>query len=174
MKPYIKMKTLMFMSLLLLPVIIFQGCGSKGDPAPSGAKLVINPPTVSLTNINAYGDVPVNYVVTLLDSTGSPIPDTAVVVTGSFANPVTSSTGTISAPRYQFWGYPNANANPSNIPVNSGFTAVTDKFGNYAFSIQIYSEINIGGTLFPNVFTDSINVSSGGAFVQSTLAVTAQ
>ena len=155
-------------------MVIFQGCGSKGDPAPSGAKIVINPNTVSFINPFLVGDVTQDYVVTLQDSTGLPIPDTAVVITGSFANPVTSSTGTINAPRYQFWGYPGGSGAAGNIPVGSGFKAVTDKFGNYAFSIQIFAIVNVGGTLTPNAFTDNINVSSGGAFAQSTLDVKLQ
>ena len=160
-----KRGTLLNLALIVLTLAVFQGCGSKHDTAPSGSSITITPSDLSLSNIYLYGDVKQDYVVTLKYSDGTPIPDTALTVKGSYASPVTSTTGSYKVPRYQFWHYSNANANADNVAENSGFTAITDKSGNYTFSIQIYSTVTLttNGTPVNNAFTDNITVTSGAA-----------
>jgi hypothetical protein len=155
---------------------MMQGCGKDDfEQAPSGATIAVNPPSLDASNIYLVGDLVANYVVTLSYKDGTPIPNGLLFISGGFANPVSSSTGTLLVPRYQFWGYPNANLNPGNIPVNNGFTAVTNDFGTYSFSVQIYSSVSYTdpAIIWPNAFTDVINVTSGSAFGQTKLNITA-
>jgi hypothetical protein len=164
---------LFIMVIFAMPMILLQGCGSKHEAAPSGSEIIVNPDKVDLANIAFYGDVIQNYVVTLQYADGTPIPDTDLFISGSFADPVISSTGPFVIPRYQFWLYPNANANPINVRVNSGFTAKTDESGNYNFSVQIYSSVTVSGVLVGNAFGDVIFITSGDAVGTTELNVTA-
>jgi hypothetical protein len=176
MKSYNKIGILAGVAMLIMFMSIIQGCGKDDfEQAPSGATIEINPPSADYSNINLVGDVVVDYVVTLKYSDGTPIPNTLLRISGGFANPVTSSTGT-ATPLYQFWGYPGGQLIPGNIPVPSGYTAVTDNFGTYSFSVQIYSMVSYTdpAILWPNAFTDAINVTSGSAFATTKLNVTVQ
>ncbi len=150
-----------------------QGCGNKGENAPDGSTITINPSTLNLTNLYLYGDAIQDYQVIVKYSDGTPVPYADVLIAGTYAYPVVSSE-VDSAPSYAFYEYPGANGNPSNVLENNGFVGETDANGVYQFSIEIFSMVSLtsGGPLTPNVFTDTILVSSGTAQASTTLAST--
>lgn len=171
---WLKKHTALFiLTLFLLPLVMLQGCGNKHDTAPSGSTITINPQDMSVSGLETYGDMTVNYTATLTYSDGTPIPDTALTIDGGFAAPVTSTTGTYKTPFYQFWHYENANANADNVAENKGYTAITDKSGSYKFSIQIYSMVSLtaNGPLSKNAFSDKISVTSGAAVGSTKITV---
>src|SRR5208337_346808 len=132
----IKLRTyaIFLLTAVTTVVILFQGCGSKNSDAPDGSTITINPSSLTLTNPFLYGDVIQDYTVTVRYADGTPIPDVALSISGSFAFPVVSSSGPIIAPRYEFWNTPGGNANTNGgSRVNNGFNAETDSSGTYKF-----------------------------------------
>ena len=139
--------------LIIAGLLSLWGC-SKVDSftAPSGSTITVNPTSISET-ISA--DTTHNFTVTVFDVNGKPINGAEVFITGAFAAPRT-------VVRYQF--YRDVGAVTS---VNSGFSGKTDEFGNYYFSIVVPA--TVGGAA--NVFTDTIDVRSGAAFISISITL---
>jgi hypothetical protein len=170
----IRIYAIILLAAVASMVILFHGCGSKNSDAPDGSSITISPSSLTLANINLFGDVIQDYTVTARYADGTPIPDVALSISGSFAFPVITSSGGLSSPFYQFWNAPGGSAGGGQL-VNNGFVAETDDSGIFKFSIVIFSEVTgTGGALVPSAFTDTINVMSGPALGQTTIAVTSQ
>jgi len=163
MKLTIKHKQIVILALLLVLLLItlISGCGNtKGTEctAPDGSKITITP---SSQSINTGGTglgvaTNLNWTVRVALSDGTVMPKACINVTGTFAVPNGFAL-------YQFYFYPNSNANPNNIAVNSGFAAQTDDFGQYTFSTLLSAA---SGT-----FTDTIYVQSGANIGNATVTV---
>lgn len=139
--------------LVIAALLSLWGCGQSGSfTAPSGSTITVNP---SSTSASISADTTYNFTVTVLDANGIPLNGAEVFITGAFAAPRTVA-------RYQFYrdlGGVNS--------INSGFTGQTDEFGNYNFSIVVPAAV--GGAA--NVFTDTIDVRSGSAFISISLTL---
>jgi hypothetical protein len=151
---------LLMMILLASPVFLLPGCGNN-DAASDGATIVINPSSSTAT-ISA--DTTFNYTVTVRYSDGKPYPKAIVHISGPFAAPRNVAG---SNPRYQFYYGPGGLLGTNPLPVNSGFDAQTDDYGNYQFSIVVPGLV--GGA--KNTFTDTIDVSSGSALGTIALSI---
>src|SRR5208337_2064737 len=135
----IKLRTyaIFLLTAVTTVVILFQGCGSKNSDAPDGSTITINPSSLTLTNPFLYGDVIQDYTVTARYADGTPIPDVALSISGSFAFPVITSTGgAFNSPCYEFWNAPGGSAGGGSR-VDNGFVAETDSSGTFKFSIVI-------------------------------------
>jgi hypothetical protein len=150
---------LLMMIILASPVYLLPGCGNN-EAAPDGATIVINPSSTSAT---ITADTTFNYTVTVRYADGKPYPKAIVHIYGPFAVP--RNVGGTN-PRYQFYYGPGGPLGTNPLPVDSGFDAQTDDYGNYHFSILVYG--TVGGAA--NAFTDTIDVSSGSAL--GTIAIT--
>ncbi|MEK6725301.1 MAG: hypothetical protein AABY54_01940 [Deltaproteobacteria bacterium] len=138
--------------LLIAGLLSLWGCSSGSFTAPSGSTMTVNPSSIS-ESISA--DTTHNFTVTVSDADGKPLNGAEVFITGAFAAPRTVA-------RYQF--YRDVGAVTS---VNSGFSGKTDEFGNYYFSIVVPA--TVGGAA--NVFTDTIDVRSGAAFISISITL---
>jgi hypothetical protein len=149
--------------MLILIAIALQGCGdTHSTSVPDGSTITINPPTLTMSKVDNTSQ---DFKVTVKDKNGDPINKAQVTITGAFAQPRNSTNTTA---RYQFYRFSGGEVNPSNSPVDSGFTAETDPNGTYTFSITIYGFV--GG--LPNAFTDNIDIYSGTAFGSVVLTIT--
>jgi hypothetical protein len=158
--------------VLVLSAVLLHACGKKKNEAADGSTITIQPPSVDYNNIFLVGDIVQNYSLMLKYPDGTPVPNTILKISGGFAEPIT---GGVNVPRYQFYYGPNANRDPSNIPVDNGFTAQTNDNGVYEFSILIFSELtSTTGVVIPNAFTDTIYAASGTAQATTEVNVTAQ
>ena len=131
------------------------GCGKTDSiTAPSGSTITVNPSSVSITG-PISGDVIQNFRVSIKDKIGNPLNNAQLFIFGMAAAPRTPT-------RYQFYREVNA-----NTAVDSGYTASTNSFGVYEFSIKIPASVN-GSS---NSVTDQIEISSGDAFVSVTVTL---
>jgi|WetSurSiteA1Bulk_404760.scaffolds.fasta_scaffold63761_2 hypothetical protein len=153
-----------FLCMLMPIVIALQGCGDAHPTSvPDGSTITVSPSGLTST---ITANISQDFSVTVKDESGSPINKAQVRITGAFAEPRNS---TNTNPRYQFYSFlggENTVGN-GNIPVDSGFTGETDRYGVYNFSITIYG--TVGG--LPNTFTDIINIHSGTAFGSVSLSI---
>ena len=150
-----RLMAVLMMTFLASPVLMLPGCGNN-QAVTDGSTIVIDPSSTAVTGMAA--DTTFTYTVTVRYPDGTPFPGATIRIAGSFAVP-RNIAGSFS--RYQFIHYGLQDPRLEfPIPVDSGYTAVTDEFGNYHFSILVYG--TVGGA--PNVFTDQISVSSGSAF----------
>lgn len=145
--------------LVLIGAVIMLGSCGDNKAAPDGATIMFIEQGISLKGLTA--DTPVNLDLVLRAADGTPLPNTDVKITGTYAVP--SPAGS-----YQFYYYPGATT-VSNTAVDSGFTAQTDKNGVYSFSILVY-QFASGGTT-TNTFTDTIQAISGTAAGSISLSV---
>jgi len=139
------------LALLIIPTVLFPGCGDNTS-IPDKSTITLDPSSVTLKNPPM--DTAVNFKVTIRYSDGTPIPNARMFISGGFAQPN-------AAGLYQFYYYPNGTQNP-NTAVNSGYEAQADDFGVYNFSI----------VLSGSAFNDTIYVTSGTAVESATIAVT--
>ncbi len=162
MKLTIKYKQTVILALLLVLFLItlIQGCGSENDSsnctAPAGSTIKINPSTGAI-HTNGAGlsqNTGLNWTVTVAYPDGSIMPKACIGISGTFAVPNAFAA-------YQFQFYPKDVV--PNLPVNSGFSAQTDDFGQYTFSTLISA-----GT---GTFTDTITVQSGANIGTATITV---
>ncbi len=157
MKLTIKYKQTVILALLLvlLLIMLVQGCGSENSSsnctAPAGSKITINPSSQTIHPTAATG---LNWTVTVAYPDGSLMPKACIGISGNFAVPN-------STQAYQFQFFPKDVV--PNLPVNSGFSAQTDDFGQYTFSTLISA-----GSV---TFTDTITVQSGANIGTATLTV---
>lgn len=133
--------------LVIVGLFLFWGCSAGSFTAPSGSTITMNPSSVTITSLS--GDVIQNFSVTVKDKDGKLSNKAQLFISGQAAAPRIPS-------RYQFYRGVNG-----NTPVDGGFTAETDNFGIYNFSIKIPALVD--GTT--NSFKDNIEITSGGAFV---------
>ncbi|OGW33742.1 MAG: hypothetical protein A2X58_09695 [Nitrospirae bacterium GWC2_56_14] len=149
-----RLLSVLVLSFLIAPIVLFQGCGDN-ESAPDGSTITLSPNDVSLNNA---GETVVNLKVIVRYPNGTPMPYANVVISGGFAIPSTLGL-------YQFYWFPdgNLNADPAKIiPVDSGFMAQTNEYGVYDFSIVVFG--------LP--FEDTIHVTSGTAAGTADLTVT--
>lgn len=138
--------------LMLLFGLAIAGCG-KEITASDGSTITISP---DHTQTGIAADTPVNFTVVVRYKDGTLMPNAVVKISGAFAVPR-------ATPHYQFYFYPDAVDNPSNIAVDSGFLIQTGDNGSYMFSVEINSS---NGT-----FADSIVGTSGTAIGSAAIAV---
>ena len=137
------------LALLVGAGILAAGCGTKASDectAPDGSTIVINP-TSQTWDTGGFGvgsDLQNDWTVKVNYPDGTVMPKACVTISGSLAVP--SGFGAYQFQFYPSWTIPNA-------PVDSGFLAQTDDFGQYTFSTLIS-----GGT---GTFKDTIYVRSG-------------
>ncbi|MGC1453799.1 MAG: hypothetical protein WA946_01235 [Nitrospirota bacterium] len=157
-----------FRCMLILIVIALQGCGradTHPTGVPDGSTITVNPSTITYTSIANFSR---DFAVTVKDKTGEPINKAQVQITGAFAEPRNATNTTA---RYQFYRYTGGENTVGNIPVNSGFTAETDSYGVYNFSVTVYGSLLVSGVTVTNSFTDTIDISSGNAFGSVVLTI---
>ena len=173
----LKIKTIVSILLCSSTLLVFQGCGHKTqETVPADATIEINPSSVSYSNAFLVGDIIQNYEVVVRDKEANPIPKVGLSLSGSFAFPVSNTTGLFTSPRYQFYYYKNGYNNPDNVKVDSGYTAQTNNNGVYEFSVVIFSQITLtaGGPSTTNAFNDVIYISSGAVQNSAKLSVVNQ
>lgn len=147
-----RLPLILVLTMLTMP---FQGCGKNSPSTPTdGATITMSPTTItsSISSETYY-----NITVIARYQDGTPYPNAMLNISGAFAEP---RNATNTNARYQFYAYPGGNLNTGNVKVDNGFTAYTDNFGTYNFSIVVYGTVGN----FTNSFKDSINVISGSAF----------
>lgn len=148
-----KLRTYVSLALLIGLSFLYQGCGEEENKQipPDGSTITINPDAVELVSPT---DAVQNYTVVVKYADGNPIPYAIVHISSAFSAPFIPA-------QFQFYYYVDGPNNPEgNTAVNSGFYAQTDEFGIYEFSAVIF-----GGT----VFEDTIYLTSGSAYAESTL-----
>lgn len=155
-----KLTIVIHLSLLLSALFLLNSCGNNKE-ATAGSKITINPSSVTAA---ISTDTNFNFNVSVTYADGTPYSKAVLYIEGPFAQP---RNNTNTNPRYQFYYYPGGTENSSNLAVNSPFTAQTDDYGNYQFSILVYGQV--GGVT--NSFKDTINVYSGSAFVTATVSI---
>jgi len=135
--------------LLILTVIIMTGCGSdpKSDcSAPSDASIKVTGPGPSTVS----SDTAFDFTVVVLYKDATPMPQACLTIRSAFAYPRNvAAIGWL----YQFYAYPGGLQTVGNIPVDNGFSAKTDDFGQYTFSAQY--------TAGTGSFKDTVVVRSG-------------
>jgi len=152
MKLTIKHKQIVILALLfvLFLITLVQGCGSESSSsnctAPDGSKITITPSSQTFTTggVGLAVPTPVDWSVRVAYPDGTVMPKACVTVTGALAVPN-------GLALYQFQFDPSSVI--PNVPVNSGFNAQTDDFGNYTFSTLLSA-----GT---GTWSDTIYVRSG-------------
>jgi len=162
MKLTIKHKQLVILALLLVLLLItlVQGCGgensTKNCTAPDGSTITITPSSQTLSTGGAGLSFPtaLDWTVKVAYPDGTIMPKACITVAGTFAVP--NGFGL-----YQFQFYPSQ-VTP-NLPVNSGFSAQTDDFGQYTFSTLLSA-----GT---GTWNDTIYVRSGANQGNATVTV---
>lgn len=136
-------------SIFILTSMLTIGCGSdpKSDcSAPSNASIIVNGPGVFSVGFDTNFD----FTVVVLYNDGKPMPQACMTISSAFAFP---RNATATGSRYQFYAYPGGTQNLANIPVDNGFSAKTDDFGQYTFSA-----LYIAGT---GTYKDTVTVRSG-------------
>jgi hypothetical protein len=154
--------------VMIALLAMLEGCG-KNKESTNGAVISVNP--ASITSSIAT-DTTYNFTVTVKYADGLPYPNAVLNIDGSFAEP-RNTTNTL--PRYQFYYFTGGATNLANVPVDSPFTAQTDDYGNYSFSITVPGLVTIttttGTSTVVNSFKDNIDVHSGGAFASVSVAI---
>jgi hypothetical protein len=154
MKSTAKLKLIIALALLISLAALLQSCG-KDNSIPDRSALIINPSSVTLSNVPT--DATQNFTVVARYEDGTPIPYARIHISGTFGVPFNPA-------QYQFYYYPDGTSRPEgNLAVNSGFIGQTDKFGVYTFSIVVF-----GGT----AFDDTIYLDSGTATASATVSAT--
>ncbi len=116
--------------LVLIAVVLLQGCGTSGkrecEAAPFGAVMTLKPggQSVDTGGAGLGVNLPWDWTVIVLYPDGTPMPYACLNISGAFAVP--------NLGLYQFQYFPSW-VSP-NTPVNSGFRARTDVTGQYTFS----------------------------------------
>lgn len=139
--------------IVIAGLSFLAGCGKGSVTAPSGSTITTDPSSVTMT---IAGDTIVNLKAVVKGQDGKPMPSSQLIISGPFAAPRTPT-------RYQFYKKTNGNE-----PVDSGFTADTDGFGIYLFSIKIPATLDDSS----NTFNDNISIWAGDASATITLSIT--
>ncbi len=150
--PFIKNKmALLAMLFLLFAVIIIPGCGDTTkkrdcENAPDLSQITLLPEsqTYDTGGTGAVFNIPLDWTVRVAYPDNTPMPYACINISGPLAVPNGYNI-------YQFQFYPSW-VSP-NLPVNSGFSAKTDKNGEFSFSTLI--------TAPSPTFKDAVYVQSG-------------
>lgn len=124
------------MLLVLFAVILAQGCGNSQhecEEAPDKSSIIITPSSQTMTP-----GATLDWTVVVVYPDNTPMPFACLTISGAQAVPNGTS--------YQFQFFPSSVI--PNAPVNSGFTAKTDKFGQYTFSTLISATTGTSDTIF--------------------------
>lgn len=156
----IKHKQIVILALLLtmLLITLVQGCGNTNGTectAPAGSTITITPSSQSISGGGIFFPTGLNWTVSVALPDKTPMPKACITVSGTFAVPNGYAL-------YQFQYYPK-DVSP-NVPVNSGFSAQTDDFGQYTFSTLLSAP---SGT-----WHDTIYVQSGTNSANATVSIT--
>jgi hypothetical protein len=164
MKLRVKLPMILVLSLPIILVILFQGCGKKTDTTPAGSTITFNPTNFAIISPAQMCLSPINVIVRYPD--GTPIPKAVVTISGGFAVPNVDAAMVTGSGLYQFYSAPNC----GGAAVDSGFQAKTDDTGVYSFSANIPGLITgttSTGAPFSaiNSFTDKLVATSDTAVV---------
>ena len=135
--------------IFILTSMLIIGCGSdpKSDcSAPSDASITVSGPGV----FSVAFDTAFDFTAVVKYADGTPMPDACLTISSAFAFP---RNATATGSRYTFYAYPGGLRTPGNIPVDNGFSAQTDDFGQYTFSAEY--------TAGTGTFKDTVIVRSG-------------
>ncbi len=159
----LRLNYLVFLTILVLAMILSQGCGRKTETAPDESTVTFNPTSFTYKAPATICLSPIDVIVRYSD--GTPFPKATVNISGGFAVPNVDPVSVTSGGLYQFYSAPNC----GGVAVNSGFQAQTDVKGVYSFSIVIFGVISgqtttgLPYTDLLNSFTDKLVATSGTA-----------
>lgn len=144
-----KQITLFTLLIVLLSIVLIQGCGDSSTQctAPAGSTITVTGPAP----FTIGSDTNFNFTAVVNTPDGNPMPEACIEISGSFAFP---RNATQTGVHYQFYYYPDGTNNPNgNVAVSSPFSAQTDDFGQYTFSALVSAT--------SGSFIDTVIVRSG-------------